>query len=263
MKVPIIFDFDDAIWMRGPGSANGVFSRLTFRGKTATVCRLASAVVVGNRYLATYASRHSKSVTIIPSTIELAQSPVQPPLQNNGPFTLVWAGSSSSLAQLESVKGALARVGQKRSTLLRVICSRPPTGDWGKVRIEFVPWSATDEAVKLGQSHVGIMPLIDDAFARGKCALKALQYMAVGRPVVASAVGANADLIVDGQNGYLAATEDEWVAKLECLAESDTLRQRLGSAGRRTVEAHYTASHGAGAFAAVVNDVLGRKFTHI
>jgi glycosyltransferase involved in cell wall biosynthesis len=231
--VPLIFDFDDAIWLTAPGSANGVYSRLGFRRKTATICRLASAVVVGNNFLAAYAKRYSKHVYVVPTTVELDTSPVQPPLPEDEPFRIVWAGSFSSLQHLDVVRRPLERFAQTRQTVLRVICSHAPKEPFEGVELEFVPWSAEGEALKLARSHVGIMPLPDNEFSRGKCALKALQYMAVGRPVVVSPVGVNAEIVRHEENGLLASTDEQWVEALQTLAASWLVGRRSKSASLR------------------------------
>jgi len=252
---PLIFDFDDAIWAPGSGSVNGAFARLRFPGKTATICKLASAVVVSNAYLAHYASRFNQKVHIIPSTIDLAAFPVQPPLTYGSPFTVVWSGSVSTLPHLETAKDALERVGRKRKTLLKVICSRAPGFSIDGVEMEFIPWTTAGEAARLGASHVGIMPLPDNEFTRGKGGFKALLYMAVGRPAVASPVGVNSEIIASGQNGLLAGPADEWVQALNKLADSSELRARLAAAGRATVESRFSSHSGAAAFAEVVLNV--------
>jgi glycosyltransferase involved in cell wall biosynthesis len=254
---PIIFDFDDAIWVPGAGSVNGWFARLRFPGKVATICRLASAVVVGNRYLADYAGRFNRSVHVIPSTIDLDLFPVQPPLSQEQPFVIVWSGSISTLPHLETARAALETLGRKRKTVLRVICSRPPEFTFDGIEVEFVPWVAEGEAARLGASHVGIMPLPDDPFTRGKGGFKALLYMAVGRPAVLSPVGVNTEIVEHGTNGMLARTTDEWVAALDALAESSSLRERIARAGRSTVEKRFSAQAGAAAFAGVVKSALG------
>lgn len=257
--VPFIYDFDDAVWMRPPASANGFFSRLTFRSKTSTICRLASAVVTGNQYLAEYASRYSNDVHVIPSTIDLGKYPVQPELPTDQPFTITWIGSQSSIPYLEEVREPLALFGRRRETVLRIICSKPPARPFEGVRNEFVRWNAEDEAQHIGRSHVGIMPLPDDDFTRGKCGLKALQYMAVGRPAVASPVGVNNEIITHNQNGYLASTSADWLDAWEQLAESPQRRQQVGQAGRRTVEAAFSSTAGAAGFAKVIESVLSRS----
>jgi glycosyltransferase involved in cell wall biosynthesis len=253
---PIIFDFDDAIWVQGTRGVNGWFTRLRFPGKASTICRLASAVVVSNNYLANYARRRNDNVHVIPSTVDLDLFPFRPPLDQESPFVIVWTGSVSTLAHLETARAALERFGRKRKTVLRVICSRPPERAFDGVELQFVPWSAETEAASLGMSHVGIMPLPDDEFTRGKGGYKALLYMAVGRPVVLSPVGVNAEIVVHGRNGLLARTVDEWVGALDALADSRELRGRLARAGRVSVENGYSAESGAAAFAGVVKGVL-------
>jgi glycosyltransferase involved in cell wall biosynthesis len=255
-RTPLIFDFDDAIWMTGEGSVNGPFSLLRFPGKTATICGLASAVTVGNQYLAEYAARHSREVHVIPTTVDVELFPVQPTLPNEEPFTIVWSGSLSTLPHLETARAALERLARRRRTVLRVICSRPP--DWviEGVETEFVPWSADGEATTLGRSHVAIMPLPDNDFTRGKCGAKALISMAIGLPVVISPVGVNSEIVSNGRNGLLANTVDEWVEALDSLAGSRPLRERLGLAGRTTVEERYSAQIGAAKFAEVVDRLL-------
>jgi glycosyltransferase involved in cell wall biosynthesis len=122
-----------------------------------------------------------------------------------------------------------------------VICNKPPERPIAGAENVFVPWTESGEADAVGASHVGIMPLPDTEYTRGKCGLKALQYMATGRPVVIAPVGMNNDLVQSGENGFLARSDDEWVAALERLATSRELRIRMGLAGRRTVEQGYSA----------------------
>jgi glycosyltransferase involved in cell wall biosynthesis len=258
-SVPFLFDFDDALWIPRVGSVNGVFSSLRFVGKTATICHLSSAVVVGNEYLASYASRYSSSVFVAPTSIELSRYPVQPELPADAPFTVVWSGSLFTLAHLELARAPLEALGRRRRVILRVIGNQPQTRPFAGIETVFTPWCESGEAETLGAAHVGIMPLPDDPFARGKCGLKGLQYMAVGLPVVLSPVGVNVDIIQDGQNGFLASSEDEWVAALERLAGSPDLRRKLGSAGRRTVEDKYSAESSSARFAEAVRHALKKN----
>jgi glycosyltransferase involved in cell wall biosynthesis len=257
-SVPFLFDFDDAIWIPAVGSANGIFSYLRFVGKTASICRLSSAVIVGNEYLATYARRYSRSVFVVPTSIELSRYPIQPALPADAPFTVVWSGSLSTLIHLELARAPLEAVGRRRRLVLRIIGNEPPVRSFAGVETQFCRWRAEGEAEAIGAAHVGIMPLPDDPFARGKCALKGLQYMALGLPVVLSPVGVNADIVEHGRNGMLASTVDEWVAALERLAGSLELRQRLGAAGRRSVEEGYSAESSAARFAHAVQHILAK-----
>ena len=255
--VPMFFDFDDAIWIQKVG-ANGIFSHLHFARKTATICRLSTAVFVGNEYLASYARRYSASVFIVPTSIDMSRYPVQPALLADAPFTIVWSGSSTTLVHLEHARAPLEALGKRRRVVLRVIGNEPPARPFAGVETVFVPWREAGEAEALGAAHVGIMPMPDDSFSRGKCALKALQYMAVGLPAILSPVGVNAEIIQHGKNGLLASSFDEWLSALERLADSPDLRAKLGAAGRMTVEKHYTAESSARRFAEAVRSRLSQ-----
>jgi glycosyltransferase involved in cell wall biosynthesis len=259
LKIPFFFDFDDAIWLEGqPGaSANGLFSRMHFWGKTSTNCRLASAVLVGNAYLAAYAAERNSKVFILPSTIDLAKYPVQPEPAPDSPFVICWTGSASTLAHFETARAALERFAAQRPTVIRIICSHPPERPIAGAENVFVPWSEQGEAEAVGACHVGIMPLPDNQYTQGKCGMKALQYMATGRPVVIAPVGMNRDLVKHGENGFLASTDDEWVDALTRLADSPDLRRRMGGAGRRTVEDHYSGEAVAAKFAEAIRSTIG------
>lgn len=241
LGVPFVFDFDDAIWNIDPAGANGLFARLHFPAKTGTLCRIASAVTVGNRFLAAWAEEHGGRVFVAPTSIELARFPLQPTPPADAPFTVVWTGTHTTLRHLELVRGALVRLAKERPVRLRIIADRPmPTPPDG-VETTFQGWRAASEAEDLAPAHVGVMPLVDDAFARGKCAAKALQYMAAGIPTVVSPVGVNADIVTHRENGLLATTEDEWLDGFRALAGDPALRARLRERGRATVEAGFSS----------------------
>ena len=122
--------------------------------------------------------------------------------------------------------------------------------------MQFVPWSNDDEARQVGDCHAGIMPLPNDEVSRGKCGMKALQFMATGRPVVASPVGVNSKIIRNGENGLLAASSDEFVGALMKLASDPTLRRRMGAKARKSIEEEYSAEAASSAFANVVRSVV-------
>jgi len=259
LDIPLFFDFDDAIWLEGdPGSsASGIFSRLHFWGKTSTNCRIASAVLAGNAYLADYARQRTDRVFILPTSIDLSRYPVQPELDHDEPFVACWTGSTSTLVHFEQARRVLERLAATRPTLVKVICNRPPDRPIAGAENIFIPWAEQGEAEEVGKCHVGIMPLPDHDYTRGKCGLKALQYMATGRPVVVAPVGMNVDLVEHGKNGFLASTDDEWVDALTKLADSRELRHRIGAAGRRTVEDHFSAEVVAAKFAQAIRATIG------
>jgi glycosyltransferase involved in cell wall biosynthesis len=256
--VPLFYDFDDAIWLPHTAGSNGVLALARAPWKVGAVCRLATSVTVGNTYLADYARRFNPSVDIVRTSIDVDRFDAAPPPPAEQPFTVVWTGSHSTLAHLETIRPALEAVGRAVPTRLRVICDvAPPPLE--HVGLEFVPWRADREALDLAVGHVGVMPLPDTPSARGKCGCKALQYMAVARPAVVSPVGINREIVRDGENGLLATSLDEWTGQLLRLARDPALRAGLGDAGRRTVLDGFTASASAAAFARVVRGALGRE----
>jgi len=251
---PIIYDFDDAIWSPGQAWGHGVFSLLHFPAKTSSICRLANAVTTGNEFLADYARKRNSSVFVVPTSIELADYPLVPEATGDR-FVVCWTGSTSTLVHFEHAREPLERLAQLLPLTVKVICNKPPERPIAGAEMQFIPWSSEREAQELGDCHVGIMPLPDNEVSRGKCGLKALQCMATGRPVVISPVGVNVDIVEHGQNGFLAANTDEFVACLQDLAKSPERRRDMGANARKTIEDRYSSEVSASAFAAAVRSV--------
>jgi len=237
--VPMIFDFDDAIFVPYVSPSNGYLSYLKFPSKTRTICRLASHVMAGNQYLADYAGKVNDNVTIIPTTIDTSKYSIEVKPAND-PLVIGWSGSYSTVQHLDTIRGALQRLAGRHRFRLRVIGT--PRFELEGVEVDAMSWRADTEVSDLRHIDIGIMPLPDDQWSRGKCGLKALQYMALGIPTVCSPVGVNSDIIRDAENGMIASTEDDWVEKLGSLLESPGLRDKLGAAGRTTVEKNYSAA---------------------
>jgi glycosyltransferase involved in cell wall biosynthesis len=238
-RVPIVFDFDDAIFVSYRSPSNGYLSYLKFASKTKTICRIASHVMVGNPYLAEYARQVNDRVTIVPSTIDTERYRAVKRPEKTGPPVIGWTGSHSTVQHLDTLRGALKKLAQRESFRLRVIGT--PDYECAPVDVEAMHWRSDTEPEDLSVIDIGVMPLPDDKWSKGKCGMKALQFMAMGIPTVCSPVGVNTDIIHDDENGFLAGTEDEWVEKLTRLLRSAELRQRLGEAGRATVEEKYSA----------------------
>jgi len=238
-RVPMVFDFDDAIFVSYRSPSNGYLSYLKFASKTRSICRMASHVMVGNPYLAEYARKVNDQVTVIPTTIDTEKYRVPPRKESSGPPVIGWTGSYSTVQHLDTLRGALKKLAATESFRLRVIGT--PSYECAPLEVEAMQWQADTELDDLAAIDIGVMPLPDDKWSKGKCGLKALQFMAMGIPTVCSPVGVNTDIIQDDQNGFLASTEDEWVDKLSRLLRSRELRERLGQAGRATVEQNYSA----------------------
>ncbi len=253
---PVIFDFDDAIYLLHTSAANRYFGWLKFPGKTASLCRLSSHVVAGNSYLAAYARQHNERVTVIPSSVDThAYTPANKPA-TAGKVIVGWTGSSTSQTHLESYAPLLSELMKRRDVEFHVISDRKP--ELPGVPVVWHRWSPETEISDLARFDIGIMPMPDDQWARGKCAMKALLYMALGIPTIGAAVGMNQEVIQHRENGWLAQTDDEWLAGLQALIDDEALRRRLGAAGRQTIEKHYSMRHCANLFAAVVRNTLAQ-----
>jgi glycosyltransferase involved in cell wall biosynthesis len=234
----MIFDVDDAIYVRKPRRlGDPVNDSVWRRRKFAATCRWVDVVAAGNEVLAGVARRTARDIDILPTSLDTSayRASVATP---DDPPTIAWIGSPENLIYLEMIRPALARLTSRHPRLrVRVICSRFP--DWPEINVERVAWSSATEADSLAAAHIGIMPLTDDEWSRGKCAFKLLQYMAASLPCVASPVGANTEAVIDGFNGFHARDNEEWEKGLERLIESASLRARFGAAGRAHVEQRY------------------------
>jgi glycosyltransferase involved in cell wall biosynthesis len=237
--VPVVFDFDDAVFHSYKSPSNGYLSYLKFPGKTAEICRLSAQIMAGNRYLADYASKHSKWVTIVPTTIDTDKyRPIERSAEPER-LTIGWSGSFSTIQHLDTIRDVLQELATTEAFRLRVIGT--PSYELPGVDVDAVPWKSETEIDDLAEFDIGLMPLPDDNWSKGKCALKALQYMALGIPSICSPVGVNSTIIQDGKNGFLAGSTAEWLEKIKHLMHSAELRQKLGRAGRETVEQEYSA----------------------
>jgi glycosyltransferase involved in cell wall biosynthesis len=253
--VPIIFDFDDAIYLLHTSEANRAVGWLKFPGKTASICRLSRHVVVANQGLADFARRYNSQVSVVPSSVDTDAFRPQAARRPGGPVRVGWTGSSTSLTYLEMFAPVLEEARARFAFELHVHSDREP--ELRGVPFTWRPWSPRTEADELGRFDIGIMPMPDDGWARGKSAMKALLYMAMGIPAVCSGVGTNLEVVRHRENGLLARTAVEWCEALSLLAHDGEMRSRLGRAGRRTVEERYSHRHCAAAFANVVREVCG------
>jgi glycosyltransferase involved in cell wall biosynthesis len=234
-----VFDVDDAIYVRKPRRlGQPVGESIWRRRKFAATCRWVDAVACGNDVLAGVAGAAARSIAILPTSVDAAAYAATTARPQDPP-TIAWIGSPENLIYLDMIRPALARLALRHPAMrLRVICSHYP--EWPEISVERVPWSSQTEAAALAGAHIGIMPLTDDEWSRGKCAFKLLQYMAASLPCVASPIGANCEAVIDGVSGFHASTPEEWELALQRLIESPPLRARFGAAGRAHVESRYS-----------------------
>jgi len=237
--VPVVYDFDDAIWHFDVSEANKKFGWLKNPEKTSKIIAMADLIFAGNQYLANYASQFNKNVTIIPTTIDLNDYQ-QVPFKNPDVICIGWSGSITTIRHFEMavpfLKVLKANYGDKIK--IKVIGDASYRND--ELSIEGIAWKKETELAELSEIDIGIMPLPDDEWAKGKCGLKGLQYMALGMATIMSPVGVNSDIIQDGENGMLATEVDEWVEKISALIDDAALREKCAVNGRKTVEEKYS-----------------------
>ena len=249
---PIVFDFDDAIFLPSVSEANRAIAFLKQPSRVATILRHSTRVVVGNEFLATYARRHSPAVTVIPTAVDTTRFvPRADAPAPDRSLVVGWIGSPTTFPYLESLAGVLAEVASRHPFTLRVSGAGRPVRFPG-VQVQEVPWSMADEVSLFNTCDIGVYPLTDDDWSRGKCGFKAIQCMACGVPVVAAAVGVNREIITDGVNSFLASTPAEWIEKLGRLLTDATLRARMAAAGRQTIDERYSLRVTAPQLAAVL-----------
>jgi glycosyltransferase involved in cell wall biosynthesis len=239
LKTPYIVDYDDAVFHNYDLSDNPIV-RWLLGQKIDVVMREADAVVAGNEYLASRARKAGASrVEIIPTVIDLDRYPHVPP-DDEGPFTIGWIGSPDTIEYVEPIIDALRAICRRIDARVTLVGSGPV--DFNRIPVDVIEWSEETEMDSISKFDVGVMPLRDGPWERGKCGLKLIQYMACGKPVVASPVGANNKIVIEDVNGYFASTQDEWVAQLKRIADDPDLAQRLGTNGRERVEREYCLS---------------------
>ncbi len=236
-RIPYVVDYDDALFHRYDLHPN-FWVRTLLAGKIDRVMRHAALVVAGNEYIAARARQAgARRVEILPTSVDLTRYAVDPS-PGEGPFTIGWIGTPVTVKYLSLVAPVLAGLGRESGVRI-VIVGGGETALTG-VAAERRPWREEREAADIRQFDAGIMPLPDAPWERGKCGYKLIQYMACGRPVVASPVGVNRHIVVPGENGFLATSPGEWLAALRQLRADPLLRQRMGLAGRAEVERSYS-----------------------
>jgi len=224
----MLVEFDDAIFLT---PLHG--------GKIPKLIAMSQHVIVGNGYLRDYALQFNPHVSVIPTVVDIERYKPRKDYRAQGKVNIGWVGLAYNLPYLKQLERTFQTLKSEAGDFIfSVICSHGLT--MKGVETVFKPWSYDNEMEAIRSLDIGIMPLADDEWAKGKCGLKVLQYMACGVPVVASPVGVNQDIIKDGENGFLASSYNEWLEKLILLVQNEELRRKLGQKGRKTVEDHFS-----------------------
>lgn len=236
-EVPIVVDYDDAIFHKYDLS-NKHFVRMFLGKKIARIMRHARTVLVGNPYLKEYAlSVGSKDVVYLPTVIDINRYIFDAPFIDDT-FKVGWIGSPTTSKYLNPIQPVMEKLNEEGVINVIIIGG----GDFymGGVPNRLIKWSEDTEVAAISEFDVGIMPLPDNPWEKGKCGYKLIQYMACGKPVVASPVGANKEIVDHGVNGFLAESKDEWLMALTTLRDNPDLRTKMGKAGRKKVEKKYS-----------------------
>ena len=240
---PIIVDVDDAIWLHRRGCA------------ARSLAKIAEVVICGNSHIAEYFAPLAKRVVVLPTAVDTCR--FSPGSITSSDPVIVWSGSSGGLKFLEPIQAALARVmALDRRCILRIVSDKAPRLPLlNQEQIEFIRWSPETEVAALQDAWVGIMPLEDSDWARGKCAYKMLLYMACGLPVVVSPVGMNAEVLAMGSCSKSAFSAGEWESALAGYLFDAASRKADGASGRSIVESSFSVDHVACQLAEVIASV--------
>lgn len=248
----ILYDFDDAVMFNENAPERDSPSRQRLFARTV---KLADLVIAGNTYLATQARMFNDKVEIVPTGLSLSDYNVPTKKIEDGKVRLVWVGSQSTLRYLENVRGLFDELAVRYSqVILRIVADA--FFDSKLMTVEKQTWSLDRQSVDLAECDIGLAPLPNDRFTRGKCGFKILQYQAAGLPVIASPVGVNAELVKEGINGYLAADNKTWLERVSDLITDAAKRQQMGVSGRQGYSKCYNTDFLGQRIAELVQDTL-------
>jgi glycosyltransferase involved in cell wall biosynthesis len=246
----VILDYDDAIFHNYDNSKIGV-KKLIYKKKISRLMRSASCVIAGNQYIADYArAAGSERVYVLPTVLDLGKYDSAESGVVREKFTIGWIGTPMTVKYLEILRGVLSALYFKDQVRLTLIGCRQ--FDIPGIEVQTVTWSEETEAQMIRNFDVGVMPLFDGPWERGKCGLKLLQYMACSVPVIASPVGVNVTIVEHGITGFLAHSRREWVEALTVLYEQDKLRLEMGREARYHVSANFDIRSNA----SILNQIL-------
>jgi glycosyltransferase involved in cell wall biosynthesis len=248
----LVYDFDDAIYLPNYSPANRPVAWLKRPDKVRRIIEQSVHVIAGNDHLARYAGRSARRITIIPTPIDLTRFHPPATVPRREGVTIGWIGSHTTVDSLRLIEPALRQLADRYPQVRFLVVGGPYQGQLP--RLENRPWTLQRELQDLHDLDVGLMPLVDDEWSRGKCGFKLLLYMAGGVPPVCSPVGVNPQIVEDGVNGFLAQDMTAWYQRLAYLVEHPDARQTIGAAGWRTLEARYSLAVQAPRFAAVLRE---------
>lgn len=234
----LIYDFDDAIWIPNTSEHNGFFSRFKFYSNTRKVSKWAYKVSCGNHYLQSFAAQYNTNALYNPTTIDTDNLHNKVKDQSGSNFVIGWTGTHSTMQYLDAMLPIFEKLEEKYHFTFNVISDREP--EFKLKSLRFTKWNKETEIADLLSFNVGLMPLVDDKWANGKCGFKALQYMSLGIPALVSPVGVNTLIVDDGLNGFICTSPDDWYNALSKLMDNRQLLIDLGANTRKKIVDHYS-----------------------
>ncbi len=242
LRKKIIYDFDDAIWMSLTSESNKIAANLKWHSKVSSICRWSYKISCGNDFLCSYAREFNDQVYLIPTTIDTINHHNEIKDQDTEEVTIGWTGTHSNILYLDSIVPVIKRLESKYKFKFLVISNQNPNYDLKS--FVFMPWKKDSEISDLLKLNIGLMPLEEDLspLSLGKCGFKALQYMALGIPALASPVGVNKKIIKHAINGYLCSDSEDWYNYLEILITNSSMRSELGLKANEEVQTNYSVN---------------------
>jgi glycosyltransferase involved in cell wall biosynthesis len=245
LRKKIIYDFDDAIWLPNYSEANTNFQKLKYYSKVNQIMKWATKVSAGNRYLSEYVMKFNENVIVNPTTIdtEFYHNPdLYKSNRNSGKIVIGWTGTHTTAKYLEFLIPIFEKLSFDFDFEFCIISNEEPASKF--TNSNFIKWSKETEIEDLLRFDIGVMPLSDDKWAKGKCGFKALQYMSLGIPAIASPVGINTEIIDHGKNGFLCSTEKQWYESIRYLLEnSDEIKKMHDSAREKIINKYSVVSN--------------------
>lgn len=237
-KRKYIYDFDDAIWLPNYSEANAKFHKLKAYAKVKRIIKWADKVTVGNTFLAEYANQYNDNIEVIPTTIDTVNVHNKAVSHDAEKVVIGWTGTHTTAQYLNEIIPIIKDLESIHNIEFRVISNHHP--GFKLECLNYIKWSRETEVEDLLGIQIGIMPMTDSDWTKGKCGFKALQYMALGMAAVVSPVGVNTAIVQNDVNGLICSTPEDWKNALQRLINSAELRNRLGLNGQKTVRDSYS-----------------------
>jgi len=248
LRKKVIYDFDDAIWMYDGHDENLIWTWLKWRSKIKSICKWSWKISAGNEFLADFARRCNDNVVVVPTVVDTDVHKPQVTPSNDeilrfatddGKIIIGWTGSHSTMFYLKEVIPVLKELEKNFDFEFHVISNQDPEPDLKSYR--FIKWKEESEIEDLAKFNIGIMPLPDTEWAKGKCGFKLIQYGAMGIPSIASPVGINKEIIEEGESGFLVREKKEWIEQLTLLINDENLRIEMGENAKKYITKNYSA----------------------